>query len=100
MASKRFDLYQELVNAGFVVGENPHQLVREYHREVEVCWYGKQDSVIVAEVWFNEDHSTCKAYYYYDSICRSCQFKEKVHLSEKRAFNAIKATVENKGFEF
>lgn len=97
---KKFDLYQELLNAGFKAQENPNQLVKEYHKEVEVCWYGKQDSVIVAEVWFNEERTTCKAYYYYDCIRRSRQFKEKVHLNEKRAFNAIRATVENKGFEF
>lgn len=98
--AKKFDLYQELVNAGFEAGSDPKQLVREFHMECEVCWYGKQDTAIVAEVWFNEDHTVCKAYYYYDRIARNRQFKEKVHLSEKRAFNAIKQTVENKGFEF
>ena len=98
--AKRFDLYQELVNAGFEVGINSQQLVREFHMECEVCWYGRQDSVIVAEVWFNEEHTVCKAYYYYDRIARNRQFKEKTHLAEKRAFNAIKATIENKGFQF
>lgn len=98
--AKKFDLYQELVNEGFEVQENDHCLVKEFHMECEICWYGKQDTAIVAEIWFNEEHTVCKAYYYYDYICRSRQFKEKTHLAEKRAFNAIKATIENKGFEF
>lgn len=98
--AKKFDLYEALISAGFQAQENERHLVKEYHKEVEVVWYGMQDSAIVAEVWFNEDHTTCKAYYYYDRIAYSRQFKEKVHLSDRRAYNAIKATVENKGFEF
>ena len=48
------------------------------------------------EVVFNQEHTALSAYYW-DGGRRP--FKEKTHLNEKRAFNAIAQTIANKGFQ-
>ena len=73
-------------------------LVKDYSKEVEVAWFGMQKSTISVEVYFNPEMTVCKAFYYQQGSRRA--FKEKTHLADKRAFNAIKNTVEYKGFEF
>lgn len=100
--TKKFNLYQELQNHGFRA-ENDNCLVRDdFESEVEVAWYGKTKTTMAVEIWFNEDKTSCRAYYYLDQSQgrRFRPYKVKTHLSEKRAFNAIKQTVENKGYEF
>lgn len=98
---KKFDLYEELLANGFVavknVGSEYYHLEKHYEKEVEVCWYGKQEVHFDVEIYFNADHSCVRAYYYNQS---RTPFKVKSHLNDKRAFNAIKATVENNGYAF
>lgn len=98
--TKKFNLYEELQNNGFKVSnESDQALVRgDFSREIEVAWYGMQRSTMKVEVWFNPEKTVCRAYYYSDGCYRA--FKVKDHLADKRAFNAIKATVENNGYAF
>ena len=99
--AKRFDVYEELKQKGFEETKGSFGqtiLFKTYSKEVEVLWYGKQDYSIRVDVWFNPDHSVVKAFYYDDA--RGVRpYKEKTHLNEKRAYNAICQTVANKGFE-
>ena len=99
--TKKFDLYQELANNGFDVdpyndGDDSY-LVKCFEKEVEVCWYGKQKSTLEIGVQFNPERTTCRVYYYKDGFKRA--FKVKDHMADKRAFNAIKETAKNNGFE-
>ena len=99
--AKKFDLYEALKAEGFyeVHDEWGDVLRKDYQKEVEVLWYGKQTDYFITRVRFNSDHSVVQASYYNNSVPANA-FKNKTHLNEKRAFNAIKATVENNGFEF
>lgn len=98
---KKFDLYEELLTNGFAAVKDEYSekyhLTKAYEKEVELCWYGKQKVHFDVEVYFNADHSCVRAYYYNQSCT---PFKIKSHLNDKRAFNAIKATVENNGYVF
>ena len=100
----KFDLYNALQENGFQVEdpENINCLVRkDFESEVEVLWYGKTKTTMAVEVWFNEDRTVCRAYYYLDQPERRFSpFKVKTHLTDKKAFNAIKQTIENKSYEF
>lgn len=98
--AKKFDLYEALMEKGFyeVHDEWGDVLRKDYQKEVEVVWYGKQTSYFIVRVRFSEDHSVAQVSYYNNSVPARA-FKNKTHLNEKRAFNAIKATVENNGFE-
>lgn len=96
---KKFDLYKELENKGFAARKDEYGfdvLVKEFSKEVEIAWIGKEISVIRVEVRFNKEKTTATASYF----SGYSRFKEKTHLNDKKAFNAIKATVEFKGFEF
>ena len=99
--AKKFDLYETLKANGFyeVHDEFGDVLRKDYEKQVEVLWYGIQTSYFIARIRFNADHSVVQASYYDDKIPARA-FKTKTHLNEKRAFNAIKATVENNGYEF
>ena len=57
---------------------------------------GVYDLRLNVDVVFNRDHSVATVQYFDGG--RS-PFKTKVHLNEKRAFNAIRQTVANHGFE-
>lgn len=65
-------------------------------KEVEVAWYGVKEFTIRVQVVFNPE-MTCCMVNYYDGFLRP--FKTKVHMSDKRAWNAIRETLKNKGFE-
>lgn len=98
---KAFNLYEELKANGFyeVRDEWGDVLRKDYEKEVDVLWYGKQKSYFIVRVRFNGDHSVAQASYYHNSVPANA-FKNKTHLNEKRALNAIRQTVENNGFEF
>lgn len=100
--TKKFDLYEELMNKGFhresQIGATERLIRDDFTRECEVLWYGVQRSTMMVEVVFNAEHTVCKAFYYQNGFRRP--FKEKVHMNDKRAFNAIKATVENNRYSF
>ena len=48
------------------------------------------------EIWFDFEYRALTVYYY-DGGHRP--FKEKTHLCDKRAYNAIMQTIANKGFK-
>ena len=100
--TKKFDLYEALLNKGFEresqVGATERLVRNDFIREIEVLWYGVQKTTLTVEVVFNPEHTVCQAYYYQDGFKRP--FKTKVHMNDKRAYNAINATVNNNGFEF
>jgi len=95
---KKFDLYQELTAQGFAEQENPFgiMLVKSYEKEVEVAWHGKMKSTYRVEVLFNQDKTVATVSYFKTSMRAD---KVKGHLNEKRAFNAIRDTIKNAGFE-
>lgn len=98
---KSFDLYNELMNNGFEVSKNRYGLevlTKQYEREAGNTLQGTWTKVVWVDVQFNAEHTTCTAYYHEGNHFNA--FKAKTHLSDKRAFNAIKQTVENCGFEF
>ena len=95
---KFFDLYAELENRGFREQKNAFgltELAKSYEKEVEVAWYGKCKSEYKVSVVFSQDKGTLTAYYYKGF---GSPVKVKSHLNDKRALNAIIATVENAGF--
>lgn len=95
---KKFDLYEELVARGFVKTEDPfgrERLTKRYEKEVEVRWYGKHLSTFGVDVVFNADHTVAKVFYYNQS---KTAYKIKTHMSDKKAFNAICATLNNHGY--
>lgn len=101
MTKKKYDLYEALKAEGFyeVHDEWGDLLRKDYEKQVEVLWYGTQTSYFTVRVRFSADHGTVQASYYDDKICARA-FKVKTHLNEKRAYNAIKQTVELRGWKF
>ena len=99
--AKKFDLYEALKAEGFyeIHDEWGDVLRKDYEDECEVLWYGIQKRNFIVRVRFSEDHGTVQVRYYHDPISARA-FKVKTHLNEKRAYNAIKATVENNSFKF
>lgn len=95
---KKFDLYEALLENGFEEVEDSigrKSLHKHYEKEVEVCWYGKRLSTFDVAVHFNSDRSYL-CVYYYDS---PALLKRKEHYNNKRAYNAIRDTLENKGYQ-
>lgn len=95
---KKFDLYQELTEKGFTEQESSFgaMLVKSYEKEVEVAWHGKMKSTYRVEALFNQDKTIATVSYFKGSMKAD---KVKTHLNEKRAFNAIRETIKNAGFE-
>lgn len=98
---KEFNLYNELKANGFyeIHDEWGDVLRKDYEKEVDVLWHGKMKFNFIVRVRFNDSHSVAQVSYYKSSIPAN-SFKNKTHLNEKRALNAIRQTVENNGFEF
>ena len=97
---KNFDLYTELMNHGFELCKNRYGLEvlsKKYEREAGNPLQGTWTYVMWVDVQFNPMHTTCTAYYHEGNHLNA--FKAHTHLSDKRAFNAIRQTVANKGFE-
>ena len=95
---KKFDLYEALLADGFKVSEpvlGCDVLLRDLDR---VDALGIKFHLIVS-VLFSPDHGVARVSYHHDSPKRS-PFKTKTHLNDRRAYNAIVATVKNNGFEF
>lgn len=97
--TKKFDLYQELLNKGFENQESMFgfTLTKSYEKEVEVAWHGKMKTTYKVQVVFNEEKTVATVSYYKNNAPKAT--KVKTHLNEKRAFNAIKETVKNAGYE-
>ena len=97
--AKKFDLYEALKQAGFEEAKTQFgndMLKKSFRKMTEVAWYGQQETKLDVEVWFSLDHGAVTVYYY-DGWHRP--FKEKTHLNDKRAFNAIAQTIANKDFQ-
>lgn len=97
--AKKFDLFKALRENGFTFVDNT-SLTKEYSKTVEIVWNGKQETKIFVGVFFDEEHESCRAYFYQDVISQNGLFKTKTYKANKRAFNAIKETIEWKGFKF
>lgn len=96
---KKFDLYNTLEDLGFEKKTDNFGfmvLSKDYKKIVDVVFGGQYESKLIVEVRFSDDKKVATASYY-DGLRR--MLKQKVHLSEKRAYNAIKQTIYNKGFE-
>lgn len=96
---KNYDLYAELVKCGFAEGKSrwgQDSLTKEWSRKEGNPLQGNWVYHFKCEVVFNADHTTVTAYYWDGGIS---PFKAKIHLNEKRAFNAIKQTIKNHEFE-
>lgn len=95
-----FNLYDELKNNGFNTETKDEFggtiLTRDFEKEVEVVWYGKQTSRYKVQVRFSADMRTVQASYYKGSF--GAPDKTKTHLNDRRALNAIRQTIENAGF--
>ena len=94
----KFDTFEALKANGFNEEKGAFGSIilrKEYSKEVEVAWQGTWTSRLTVELQFNPEKSVIGAAYYDGG--RS-PFKTKTHLNDKRAYNAIKQTVENKGF--
>ena len=98
----KFNLYEELKNKGYEVDTDDARLGYEvltkmYHKTDDVLWYGKVNSKMSVSVMFNKDHTIAQVTYADEGFR---VFKHKVHMADKRAYNAIADTVRNKGYEF
>lgn len=103
MESKKFDLVKALQEKGFIKTDYEGSaymgdlFVKDYEKTVEVAWYGMMTSQMKVTVRISPDKSICQVTYFNGN---RKPFKNKVHLCDKKAFNAIKATVENNGYTF
>ena len=93
--NKKFDVFAALKDLGFEEVKSTTlpgtYLTKSYNRTDD---YGYTTHFTV-QIYFSQDMSTLVADYYDGHT----QIKHKVHLNEKRAFNAIKQTAANHGFE-
>ena len=84
--AKKFNLIEALKENGFVdvtVAECSPMvgcmcLERNWSKDVEVAWYGKQESKLHVEVWINPDRTVAKVYYYKDGYCRPYKTKTQI----------------------
>lgn len=102
MATKSFDLIDALIADGFERteyarrnGYKQTKLAKHYEKQTTLAWYGKTVSRFDVEVWFT---------YYHGEVCRVhveySNGKVKDHAYNKRAYNAIRDTVQYNGYEF
>ena len=99
MKMKKFNLIETLNAYGFssatsITGCPLFTL--DLSQQIEVAFYGVQEQTLRIQVVFNSEKTTCTVNYYNGSLK---PFKSKVHLADKRAWNAICETIRNKGFE-
>lgn len=90
--AKKYDVYKELIEAGF---EKDIPMFDGYD-ELRRDWKDG-NRILTIHIIFSPDHEVFKAMYF-DGSRKA--FKVKAHLNQKRAFNAIRQTVENNWFEF
>lgn len=96
---KKFNLIETLKAHGFEHTNSLfgyHVFTLELTRQAEVAWYGMQEFRLKVRVLFDPDMASCQVSYY-DS--GKNPFKVKTHMADKRCWNAIRTTVENKNFE-
>lgn len=84
----KYDLYEALKQEGYTKRESNYGDIIE--KEYKALF---QPIKVVAV--FSTDHSVVTMKYYAGGCKR--EFKNKVHLNEKRAYNAIMATLYNNG---
>lgn len=98
----KFDIVKALEDAGYTVSHEGTEysecyiMSKEYSREIEACWYGKQIYTVKVEVMYHVMFNTVMVKYYDGG---REPFKTKTHLADKRCFNAIKETLKCKDFE-
>lgn len=95
----KFNVFDALVEKGFEQGVDRFGrtfLAKHYEKEVEVLWYGSAKHERDVVVTFNTDRTSLTADYY-DGFKRP--YKTKLHLNDKRAYNAIVETIRNAEFE-
>ena len=70
-------------------------LTKTYERVSDVLWHGPMRSEMTVEVHLSADHETLRVYYYDGRR----QIKSKVHMNDKRAYNAIRNTLAHYSYE-
>ncbi len=98
--AKKFDVYEALKKEGFTEDVDRFgcvELTRNFEKEIELAWYGKATQRFTIVVSFNSDNTVIYADYYDDCMRL---VKTKIHLNDKRAYNAIHDTAKYKGFAF
>ncbi len=103
--AKKFDLVEALESAGYIT-TNRHTaecdprytfltLTKDYVKTSDVVWYGTTECHLIVDVqvvYFNDKPV--------DVVASNSYGKVKDYGYSKRAFNAIRDTVEYAGFEF
>lgn len=100
--AKKFNLYEELKANGFHDSANPfgHMIIRKFIEDQQMISitgesYTYRRDMEVRAI-FTDDYSAVRVVYKDGKhIC-----KAKTHLNDRRAYNAIRQTVQNNGFEF
>ena len=96
----KFNAIDALIANGYALVKDDlgrESLVKDYERIAHVAFYGDMVSTLRVVISLNSDKTVMSVAY---SNGSRAPFKTKVHLNDKRAFNAIKATVTNNSFEF
>ena len=70
-------------------------LTKTYERVSDVLWYGPMRSEMTVKIRISSDCESLRVCYYAGYKF----FKVKSHLNDKRAYNAIRDTLANHGFE-
>lgn len=105
--AKKFDLVEALRSRGFTdlpIEGTVHSackggliLRREWSREVEVVWYGKQTITYAVQVFVNVAAEVCEVTYVKDGITYKVRWYD---TTSKRTYNAIVETARCAGWEF
>lgn len=70
-------------------------LTKGYEKTEDVAWHGPMRFAMTVRVLVGRDGETLHVSYY----AGDRRIKEKTHLNDKRAYNAIRETLANNGFE-
>lgn len=76
---------------------NGLMLQREWSKEIEVAWYGKQIQTYRVRVFVNQDSSICHVAYAKDGLVYKDRWYDTIG---KRTYNAIVETARCAGYEF
>lgn len=98
----KFNLKEALAAKGFAPIADPFgcaahgQVIQKvFEREVETLWHGMIKTTLTVTVRFTPDDEAIAVSYFNVGFR---PFKEKTHLSNKRAYKAIEDTLFNNGF--
>lgn len=70
-------------------------LTKTYEKTEDVVWHGPTRFEMTVEVLLSRDRETLRVNYF----AGSTHLKKKTHLNDKRAYNAIRDTLANHGYQ-